>query len=110
MLNGQPTHLPDYQLVDAELGDRLLFCSDGLSGMIDDDVIAELVASTSDLDAAVAALTKAARAGGGLDNITLVLADVVEHDDELEAATPRVLGAAQTVKIPRAGRPRSDAA
>lgn len=108
VLNGQPTHLPDYQLVDAELGDRLLFCSDGLSGMIDDDVIAELVASTSDLDAAVAALTKAARAGGGLDNITLVLADVVEHDDELEAATPRVLGAAQTVKIPRAGRPRSD--
>ena len=70
VLNGQPPHIPDYQLVDAKLGDRLLFCSDGLSGMIDDDVIAELVASTSDLDAAVAALTKAARAGGGLDNIT----------------------------------------
>lgn len=110
VLNGQPTHIPDYQLVDAELGDRLLFCSDGLSGMIDDDVIAELVAATSDLDVAVAALTKAARAGGGLDNITLVLADVVEHDDELEAAAPRVLGAAQSVKIPRVGRPRSDEA
>lgn len=68
MLNGQANPPPDYQLVDAELGDRLLFCSDGLSGMIDDDVIAELVASTSDLDAAVAALTKAAPAAA--DNIT----------------------------------------
>lgn len=106
VLNGQPTHIPDYELVDAELGDRLLFCSDGLSGMIDDAVIAELLAATGDLETIVAALTKAAHAGGGLDNITLVIADVVEHDDKLEAVTPRVLGAAQTVKIPRVGRPR----
>lgn len=101
VLNGQPSHTADYELLDAQLGDRLLFCSDGLSGMVDDEVIEDLLAGSDDLDVVVRSLTEAARSAGGLDNITLIVADVVEHDDALEAAQPAVLGAAAVVKIPK---------
>lgn len=100
VLNGQPSHTPDFELVDAALGDRLLFCSDGLSGMVPDDVIAKLLTSGDDLDTIAAGLAKEAHAGGGLDNITFVIADVVVGDAELDAAAPQVLGAAATAKIP----------
>lgn len=101
VLNGQPTHTPDFELLDAQLGDRLLFCSDGLCGMVEDDEIERLLTAGDDLDAIVESLTQAARDGGGLDNITLVVADVVPFDETLEAAAPRVLGAAALVDIPK---------
>ncbi len=101
VLNGQPTHTPDFLLVDAKLGDRLLFCSDGLCGMVDDDVIEPLLTSGDDLETIVGALTKAAHEGGGLDNITIIVADVVQHDPALDAAAPLVLGAAADVEIPK---------
>lgn len=34
VLNGQPQHIPDTQIVDLRLGDRILFCSDGLCGLL----------------------------------------------------------------------------
>lgn len=105
VLNGQPTHTPDFMLLDAQLGDRLLFCSDGLCGMIDDDQIEQLLTADADLDAIVESLTQAARDSGGLDNITLVVADVVEHDETLESAGTKVLGAAALVDIPKVDRP-----
>lgn len=105
VLNGQPTHTPDFQLLDAKLGDRLLFCSDGLCGLVEDDVIEAALTDGDDLAAIVAELTKAAHAGGGLDNITIVVADVVEHDPALEALAPQVLGAAATVEIPKLDTP-----
>lgn len=101
VLNGQPSHTADYELLDAQLGDRLLFCSDGLSAMVDDDVIERLLTGSDDLDAVVRSLTDAARSAGGLDNITVVVADVVEPDEALETVQPRVLGAAETMKIPK---------
>ena len=99
VLNGQPTHQPDTFLFDVRAGDRLLLCSDGLCGFASDATIATHLAKP-DLDEAMDGLVKAAYAGGGADNITIVLADVVEQDDELDAGTPAVIGAALTTEIP----------
>jgi serine/threonine protein phosphatase PrpC len=60
-----------------EDGDLLLLCCDGLSGMVRDDRIAEVLrASRGDLGGAAAALVSAANAAGGLDNVTVVLVQV----------------------------------
>jgi protein phosphatase len=59
-----------------EPGDRLLLCSDGLTGMLADHEIRALAATSSDLDEICAHLVDEANARGGLDNITVVLIDV----------------------------------
>lgn len=66
---------PDLQLLDLQLGDRLLLCSDGLSDLVDPRTIEQLVGQP-DLDAAVDTLIAAALAAGGRDNITCVLGEV----------------------------------
>jgi protein phosphatase len=59
--------------IEAEEGDVFLICSDGLSDMVEDEEILELVhAHRDDLDKAVQALVAAANRGGGEDNITAV--------------------------------------
>ncbi|MFT8394500.1 MAG: protein phosphatase 2C domain-containing protein [Propionibacterium sp.] len=100
VLNGQPVHEPDYSLVDLEQGDRLLFCSDGLCGLVDDKLISRLLGDP-DAEQAKQALVDAAYASGGYDNITVIIADVVDQDPALDARSPLTLGAAATVEIPR---------
>lgn len=112
VLNGQPIHEPDLFLVDVAAGDRILFCSDGLCGLVTDATIDQLL-EEPDLDHALSDLTEAAHAGGGLDNITIIVADVVDADDAAAAAvsgsyitTGTVLGAALSRQIPAvAARP-----
>ncbi len=59
--------------IEAEEGDVFLICSDGLSDMVEDEEILELVHSNrDDLDKAVKALVAAANKGGGEDNITAI--------------------------------------
>jgi PPM family protein phosphatase len=59
--------------IEAEDGDIFLICSDGLTDMVEDEEILELVAENrDDLDKAVKALVAAANRGGGEDNITAV--------------------------------------
>ena len=59
--------------IEGEEGDVFLICSDGLSDMVDDEEILELVhANRDDLEKAVKALVAAANRGGGEDNITAV--------------------------------------
>ena len=59
--------------IEADEGDVFLICSDGLSDMVEDEEILELVHSNrDDLDKAVKALVAAANKGGGEDNITAV--------------------------------------
>lgn len=57
------------------IGDRYLLCSDGLSHMVPDDVIAEL-GSIPDVVHAVSTLIDVANANGGDDNITVLIIDV----------------------------------
>jgi protein phosphatase len=59
--------------IEAEEGDVFLLCSDGLTDMVEDEEILELVhAHRDDLDRAVKSLVAAANRGGGEDNITAV--------------------------------------
>jgi protein phosphatase len=59
--------------IEGEEGDVFLLCSDGLTDMVSDEEILELVHShRDDLDKAVKALVTAANRGGGEDNITAV--------------------------------------
>lgn len=110
VLNGQPANDPDLTTLELRAGDRLLFCSDGLSGMVDDDEIAQL-AGGPDLDAAVAALVDAALAAGGIDNITVLLAQAVAGEDDPDDTAVRaaiagslLLGAATERAIPAVPR------
>ena len=54
--------------------DRLLLCSDGLVGVVTDEEIQEVIANTENLEEGVQRLIDMARAGGGPDNITVILA------------------------------------
>jgi serine/threonine protein phosphatase PrpC len=54
-------------------GERLLLCSDGLNGMIGNDVIHQLVVTSPDPQTACSALVEAANAAGGGDNVTVIL-------------------------------------
>src|SRR5579864_6029135 len=73
-------------------GDVFLLCSDGLSTMVDPDMIAELVQrNRGNLQAATRALIKAANDGGGEDNITAVLFEIdggpaVDDEPTVEAS------------------------
>jgi PPM family protein phosphatase len=58
------------------LGDLFLLCSDGLSGMISDEHIRDIVEHETDLDRAAERLISAANSAGGKDNITVVLARI----------------------------------
>ena len=73
-------------------GDRLLLCSDGLTTMVRDPAIAEILTSEADRERAAAELVEAANLAGGADNITVVVADVVADDDATDpiAATDGV--------------------
>ncbi len=62
-------------IVDAlRVGDVYLMCSDGLSGMVDDEGLASVLGDEQDLDAACERMIHAANRNGGVDNITCVLA------------------------------------
>jgi protein phosphatase len=64
-----------------EPGDVYLLCSDGLSDMVSSDEIEQILRENrSDLEAAARALVRAANNGGGDDNITAVLFEIVEGD------------------------------
>ncbi|GAB2456985.1 protein phosphatase 2C domain-containing protein [Nocardioides hungaricus] len=83
---------PDYfalRLADAE---RLLLCTDGVSGMIDDAAIASILADAADPRDAADRLVAAAVAAGGEDNATAVVVDVVGlvADDHYDAERQRV--------------------
>ncbi len=70
----------DVDVVRGELqpGDVFLLCSDGLTGMLTDGDIGEIVASSATPEAAVAALVDAANAAGGYDNVTAVLLRILD--------------------------------
>lgn len=63
----------DTAVHEAQPGDVLLLCSDGLSSMVPDDVIMRIVSESARLDEAARALVQAANKSGGDDNITTVL-------------------------------------
>jgi serine/threonine protein phosphatase PrpC len=83
----------DLSVREARLGDRYLLCSDGLSGVVSEDTLRETLAESEQPEDAVERLVELALRGGGPDNITAIVADVVEVDRG-PSAVPVVVGAA----------------
>jgi PPM family protein phosphatase len=71
---------PDLQLHEARPGDRYLLCSDGLHDVASAEAIQEVLLEVSDPDQAARDLIALAIEGGGPDNITCIVADVVTAD------------------------------
>jgi protein phosphatase len=63
-----------------QTGEWLLICSDGLTGHVDDASIASIVRSADNLDVAAETLIAEANAGGGKDNISVVIARRIDPD------------------------------
>ncbi len=59
-------------------GDRILLCTDGLTGMIGEPRIREVLTASTDPEAAARALVGAAVDAGGVDNVTVVVLDLIE--------------------------------
>ena len=96
---------PDLSVLEARAGDRYLLCSDGLSDVVtSEDTLLETLTQIADRNQAVEQLINLALRGGGPDNITCIVADVVPEDDS-EPQTGQmtmVVGAASNGD----GRPR----
>jgi serine/threonine protein phosphatase PrpC len=67
---------PSLSIIDLRRGDRILLCSDGLHGVVDEPVITEALSDPRGLVVAVDSLIIAANLGGGGDNVTAVVAEV----------------------------------
>jgi len=91
-LNGQDVE-PDLSMREARAGDRYLLCSDGLSGVVSEETMAEALGDPDPQSTADRLIELALRSGGP-DNITVIVADVVEDDGYGATMEPVVDGAA----------------
>jgi serine/threonine protein phosphatase PrpC len=88
----------DDLVVEVEKGDRLLLCTDGLTAMISNEHIRQILTERPDPQAAADALVSAADEAGGIDNITVVVLDFAEEGEPHRGSAPADPAAA-------AGRP-----
>jgi serine/threonine protein phosphatase PrpC len=84
---GRPDNEADVKDLEGQAGDRYLLCSDGLTDMVTDANIAGALAEP-DLGTAADRLVELALAGGGLDNVTVVIGELVEDGAPPEEASP----------------------
>jgi protein phosphatase len=77
-LDGTSDAEPDLSLREAVLGDRYLLCSDGLSSVVSEETLHRTLATIDEPDDVVLQLVELAIKGGGPDNITCIVADVVD--------------------------------
>lgn len=89
---------PDLSIREVRAGDRYLICSDGLSGVVSHQTMEETLAGYQGPQETVQELIQLALRGGGPDNITVIVADVLDLDtgDTLAGQlsdTPVVVGA-----------------
>lgn len=80
----------DFWMIPAAAGDRMLICSDGLTGELADAQIERVLAESATPQRAAQALVDAANAHGGRDNITVVIVDAIavsRADDDVDGDT-----------------------
>ncbi len=77
-LDGRTVAEPDLFPHETMAGDRYLLCSDGLSGVVTEQTLHQTLSSVWDLDKVTLQLVELAIRGGGPDNITCIVADVVD--------------------------------
>ncbi|MFF7248641.1 PP2C family protein-serine/threonine phosphatase [Embleya sp. NPDC008237] len=95
-LDGRGHVEPDLSVREARPGDRYLICSDGLSGVVSRETMEATLLTYANPGDAVQELIQLALRGGGPDNITCIVADVVDPADQ-PSDSPIVVGAVASV-------------
>jgi PPM family protein phosphatase len=90
-LQGSTEAEPDLSIRQARAGDRYLLCSDGLSDVVSEETLHKVLATPADRDDVVTQLIELAIRGGGPDNITCIVADVVDVGAEPAPSQPPVI-------------------
>ncbi len=102
-LDGIHESEPDLFHVDIQVGDRLLLCSDGASGVLDDGRLADILSMGSP-DYAAVELVRASLEAGSTDNVTCLVADVVDSEAPVpDEMAPVIVGAAADLRRKRGG-------
>jgi len=86
-LGSDPHMLPDIYEIYANPGDRLLLCTDGLSGMVRDEVIEEHLQTITDPQLCADRLVDDALAAGGHDNVTVIIVDITSESEKQRKKT-----------------------
>jgi protein phosphatase len=95
VMTGQPDDEPDTSLREAKLGDRFLLCSDGLSDYVGQDVIEEILREARTPEQAAERCIEVALKAHTRDNVTVIVADVVDGDrGNMPSTVPQIVGAA----------------
>ncbi|HYY11379.1 MAG TPA: PP2C family serine/threonine-protein phosphatase [Kineosporiaceae bacterium] len=84
---------PDLSMRETRVGDRYLLCSDGLSGVVSFETLQATLADGQAPGGTCERLVALARRAGAPDNVTCIVADVVDEPASADAA-PSVVGAA----------------
>lgn len=84
----------DLSMRETKVGDRYLLCSDGLTGVVPDSELAEVLRQHADPTGSVTRLVDMALEGGAPDNVTVVVADVQDAPAASPGGMPVVVGAA----------------
>src|ERR1700733_3937418 len=102
-LDGRSIAEPDLSVHEGQVGDRYLLCSDGLSGVVSDETLRDTLATIADPEAVTRQLIELALHGGGPDNITCIVADVLDTETTRlpSTRTPVLAGAAANAGDPR---------
>jgi len=87
----------DLERLDLLPGDRLLLCSDGLSGVVSDDTLQEVLKAGTPQET-VDRLVALALRGGGPDNVTCIIADAIDANGATAHDDAAVLGADSTAR------------
>ncbi|TDO54952.1 protein phosphatase [Kribbella sp. VKM Ac-2527] len=104
VLDGRPDSDPDLEILDVQAGDRLMLCSDGLPDYVSDRQIAASMSDGTPDSVVVELITHALEAQSN-DNITCVVADVVETEP-VSGTAPQLVGAA--AELAQGGTGRGD--
>lgn len=83
-LGSDPDMVPDLFDLNLEEGDRVLICSDGLSGMVYNEELAQILTSHVSPQECADALIEAANTNGGHDNITVIVLDITGEEAKLQ--------------------------
>ena len=95
VMTGQPEDEPDLSMRELKVGDRYLLCSDGLSDFVRSDVIAEILTEAATAQDAADRCIEVALRASARDNVTVVVAEVVDLGTTASPSTvPEVVGAA----------------
>ncbi len=94
VLTGDANDSPDISVRQTQVGDRYVVCSDGLTGVVSPETLTETLLTITDPGPCAEALIALALRAGGADNITCVVAEVVDPAQSTADVVPQVVGSA----------------